>query len=48
MHWFKPYVIKDISGGGTIHLTKLNGEVFPSRINGSRLKVYRDNPSPAQ
>jgi hypothetical protein len=48
MHWLGPYVIKDISDGGAVQLAKLNGELFPGRINGSRLKVYRDDPTPAR
>lgn len=47
MHWLGPYVIKDISDGGIVQLTKLNMEVFSSSINGIRLKVYRDDPTPA-
>lgn len=41
-------MIKDISNGGAVHLVKLNGEVFPGRINGRRLKVYMDDPAPVQ
>lgn len=28
---------------GTIQLVKLNGEVFPTLLNGSRLNLYKDN-----
>lgn len=41
-------MINKISVGGIVQLAKLNGEVFPSRINGSILQVYRDNLAPAQ
>ena len=40
MHWLGPYVIKEIIDGGAVHLVKLNGEPFPGRVNGSRLKPY--------
>ena len=30
--------------GGVVQLVKLNDEVFPTRVNGSRLKLYKDNP----
>lgn len=46
MHWLRPYVINDILDGGIVQLAKLNGEVFPGIINGSMLKVYRDDPAP--
>lgn len=46
MHWLGPYVISDISNGGAVQLAKLNGELFPRRINGRRLKVYRDDLAP--
>lgn len=48
MHWLGPYVIKDISDGGAVQLAKLNGELFSRRINGSKLKVYRDNLASVQ
>lgn len=41
-------MIKDILDGGIVQLMKLNGEALPSKINGSRLKVYRDDPAPAK
>lgn len=46
MHWLGYYVIKDISDGGIVQLAKLSGELFPGRINGSRLKVYKDDLVP--
>ena len=30
--------------GGAVQLVKLNAEVFPTLVNGSRLKLDRDNP----
>ena len=44
MHWLGPYIIKHIIDVGTIQLVKLNGELIEERINGSMLKLYRDNP----
>ena len=40
MHWLGPYAIKEITDGGAVQLVKLNGESFPGRVNGSRLKPY--------
>jgi len=44
MHWLGPYQVKHVINGGDVQLAKLNGEVMPTLINGSRLKLYRDNP----
>ena len=46
MHWLGPYIIKHITNGDAIQLTKLNGELVQGKVNGSRLKLYRDNHSP--
>ena len=40
MHWLGPYVIKEITDGGVVQLVKLNGELFPGKVNGSHLKTY--------
>jgi len=48
MHWLEPYVIKEITDGGAVELVKLNGEPFPGKVNGSRLKLYTWDPAPAQ
>ena len=40
MHSLGPYFIKDITDGGGVQLVKLNGEPFPGKVNGSRLKPY--------
>eukprot|EP00253_Pinus_taeda_P030630 PITA_30630 len=40
MHYLGPYVIKDITDRGKVQLVKLNGEPFPGKVNGSRLKPY--------
>ena len=40
MHWMGPYVIKEITDGGAVQLVKLNGELFPRKVNGSHLKLY--------
>ena len=45
MNWLGLYVIKEITDGGTVHLAKLNGEPFPGRVNGSRLKPYTRDPT---
>ena len=45
MHWLGPYEVNHVTSGGIVQLTKLNGEVLPSLVNGSRSKLYMDNPS---
>ena len=40
IHWLGPYVIKEITDGGAVQLMKLNGELFPRKVNGSRLDPY--------
>ena len=45
-HWKGPYIVQKVTDGGAVQLAKLNGELFPSMINGSRLNKYRDRPSP--
>ena len=48
-HWKGPYIVLKVTNGGAIQLAKLNGEIFPSMVNRSRLKKYRDGPtSPTQ
>lgn len=46
MHWLGPYVVEEITDGGVVQLTKLNGELFPDKVNGSQLKLYRGDPAP--
>lgn len=45
MHWLGPYVIKEIMDGGTVQFTKLNGDPFSGRVNGSQLKLYIGDPT---
>lgn len=45
MHWVGPYFIKGITDGGAIQLVKLNGDPFPEKVNGSRLKPYTTDSS---
>jgi len=40
MHWLGTYVIKEVIDGGAVQLTKLNGDPFPGRVNGSILKLH--------
>lgn len=44
MHWLGPYAVKEIMDGGIVHLVKLNGESFPGKVNGTRLKLYTGDP----
>jgi len=46
MHWLGPYIIKHITDESVVQLEKLNGELVQVRVNGNRLKLYRDNPTP--
>jgi hypothetical protein len=43
MHWLGPYVIKYVTEAGVVQLEMLNGEVLGGLVNGSRLKLYRDD-----
>ena len=45
-HWKGQYIVQKVTDGGAVQLAKLNGEIFPSMVNGSRLKKYRDGPVP--
>ena len=44
-HWLGPYQIQQVTEGGVVQLSKLNGELVPTLINGSRLKLYHDSHS---
>lgn len=45
MHWVGPYIFKEIIDGGAVQPATLNGEPFPGRVNGSRLKLYTVDPA---
>ena len=45
-HWKGPYIVQKFIDGGAVQLVKLNGEILPSMVNGSRLKKYRDGHVP--
>ena len=47
-HWLGPYRIQQVTDGGVVQLSKLNGELLPTLINGSRLKLYSDSHSTSQ
>ena len=44
MHWLGPYQVRHVTEGGVSNLVKLDGTMLPTMVNGSRLKLYRDNP----
>jgi len=46
MHWLAPYVIRFVTNVGVVQLETLKGELLGGFINGSRLKLYKDNPLP--
>ena len=45
LHGMGPYVIKEITEGGTVQLEKLNSELFTGQVNGSQLKSYIGGPA---
>ena len=45
-HWNGSYIVQKVTDGGAVQLAKLNGEILPSMVNGSRLKKYKDKPGP--
>ena len=45
-HWKGPYIVQEVTDGGAVQLAKLNGEILPTMVNGSRLNKYRDKPGP--
>ena len=47
-HWLGPYQIQQVTEGGVVQLSKLNGELLPTFINGSRLKIYSASHSTSQ
>ena len=47
-HWLGPYQIHQVTDGGAVQLNKLNGELLPTWINGSRLKLYSDSHPASQ
>lgn len=46
MHWLEPYIIKEITKGGSVRLATLIGGLLLVYVNGRRLKPYRVNPIP--
>ena len=45
MHWLGPYHVRHVTEGGAASLARLDGTMLPTLVNGSRLKLYRDNPT---
>ena len=43
MHCLGPYQVRHVTEGGAASLAKLDGTMFPTMVNRSRLKLYRDN-----
>ena len=42
-HWLGPYQVKHVTEEGAANLAWLDGTMFPTMVNGSRLKLYRDS-----
>jgi hypothetical protein len=47
MHWLGPYEVETVRYGGAIQLKDFGGTKLRGTINGSRLKLYRDNQPPS-
>jgi hypothetical protein len=43
MHWLEPYEVKVVTDGRVVHLKDLGETKIIGMINGSQLKLYRDN-----
>jgi hypothetical protein len=43
MHWLGPYMIRYVTEAGVVQLEQLDGQVMEGLVNGSRVKLYRDN-----
>jgi len=43
MHWLGPYMIRYVIEVGGVQLEQLDGQVVEGLVNGSQLKLYRDN-----
>jgi len=46
MHWLGPYKVKVVTDGGVVQLRDLVGADLRGMINGSWLKLYKDNRPP--
>jgi hypothetical protein len=46
IHWLGPYKVKFVIDGGAVQLRDLSGAELKGMINGSRLKLYKDNRPP--
>ena len=46
IHWKRTYIVQKVTDGGAVQLAKLNAEILPCMVNGSRLKKYKDWPVP--
>lgn len=44
-HSLGSYIIKEIMDGGAVHLVKMNGGMFPGKVNGIQLKFYKGDPT---
>jgi hypothetical protein len=43
MHWLEIYEINNVTNGGVVQLHDLMRKEIHGMVNGSRLKLYRDN-----
>jgi hypothetical protein len=43
MHWLGPYEIKFVIDGGVVQLQDLTGKEIQGLVNGSQMKLYKDN-----
>jgi hypothetical protein len=47
MNWLGPYQVKTVIDGRVVQLKDLRGTELRRMINGSPLKLYRDNQPPS-
>ena len=47
-YWLGPYQIQQFTVEGAVQLSKLNKDLVPTLINGSRIKLYSDSHSTSQ
>jgi len=45
-HWLGPFVIHSVTKVGAVQFKNLRGELHGELVNGSRLKLYKENSLP--
>ena len=42
IEWMGPYIVEEIHANGSVRLRTLPGIIFQKRVNGARLKRYKN------